>query len=284
MVGKWKPPFGPYDCELNALMFWSSQNNISLNLFYKYNWAFHFDNEHDLLRGSLSITNALSFFQEIYKVRVYQISFEEIPTGKIVILPLNARLLPYAKAYFQKTDLVHYVAAQKLNDEFFFLWDSSLEFNDSLSYKIVQSSWSNVGRKTCLLENSGEFISDKIDAIVPFYCQIDFKSIYSSSISEFTNRLRELVNSERDLINNEKYKKYFGYLTSILHARERHFEATTYSEYSLKILNGWRKVLKNYMKVSINGQLINFTIDAISEICEIEMNYLNSSFVTEVKI
>lgn len=83
MVGKWKPPFGPYDCELNALMFWSSQNNISLNLFYKYNWAFHFDNEHDLLRGSLSITNALSFFKKYTKSEFIKYHLKRFQRGKL---------------------------------------------------------------------------------------------------------------------------------------------------------------------------------------------------------
>lgn len=276
----WQLPYGEFDCEINSVLYLLREFDIPLEPFYRYNFDFYYDEQEDLLRGSVPLEPLLRFVERTYGTAFRKTDIGDIPLHTPAILVADAFYLPYAYDYCNQHRLVHYFPAKRSSAERFEVSDPIFGYYGSLSADFIQASSSHLNRDSFRLDRSPPGGGPSSEAAVqPYLAQRQGGDDYARAIERMKERFHEALDPGGALYETFLFKKYFANLQNILKARLRHFESDEAKriagELHSAIIASWRKTTKSYMKIGIDRSLgIQETLASLKETSVLEMQYL----------
>jgi hypothetical protein len=271
----WELQYGEYDCEANSVLFCLDQYQIPMEPVFLYNFDFYYDPAEDLIRGCVTLNNLLQFLKHTYGLESITHRFNQIPEGKLVIVPINACFYPLSAEYFQKNRLVHYFPAIMRNQEQFDAYDAIFKIDGYVPVELIHDAWFDLGRDIFSLDMDSRFQVEGTGCC-PSLLAEDYALKYRLTAEQINKQLSAFSNDREHIQDNFKFKKYFGNFQSILLSRIKHFEySSTATDLHSQIINAWRKTIKHFMKISYDysgGH--QQTMASIAYVSELEIAYL----------
>ncbi|XID90673.1 hypothetical protein ACF3MZ_19280 [Paenibacillaceae bacterium WGS1546] len=276
----WQLPYGEFDCEVNSVLYLLREYDVPLEPLYRYNFDFYYDEQEDLLRGSVPLEPLLRFVERTFGIAFPKTDIGEVPLHEPAILVADAFYLPYANDYYNKHRLVHYFPAKRSSADSFEVADPIFSYYGPLSADDIRESSGHLNRDTFRLERSPSGGGPSSVATVrPYLAQRREADNYTRAVERMKERLHEALEPGGALYETFLFKKYFANLQNIWKARLRHFESDDTKriagELYAAIIASWRKTTKAYMKIGIDRSLgIQETLASLQETSALEKQYL----------
>jgi hypothetical protein len=265
-----KPVYGGYDCLLNALEYGCWIHQVSFQNVLQYNFYYHFDQEHDVLSGSVDLDDLLLFMENRLPVKFRLLNLHEVGDGEELIIPLDAYELSYLADQFQTVHQMHYVFARVIDNSFHIV-DSYYNMKFVLSHNEAETLWRYHGKQCVSIERNSSIGLQNRGDVPPYMLGVDYKRKYKETNNLFMKEVGASLCLSKEVLAS-KIKRYFSCFRSISQNRHAHFSANKLN--GSTILNSWNQVLKTMILLEQDAKQLGKLEIVLEEVCGLEANYL----------